>query len=330
VLRIDPYMVAQSLENVTGSLVSNLGNLSPRNLSDEVRLVFKEQVFADGTPSVETCSSFSGLEDSPIETFRECENPKRPWLWANDSDSKRVLVVRPGCKLWACPACSQRNRRRWAVRVFKGVEAYECERRQWWLATITMRGGKIRRDFLRDVAIMRDGWAKLYLRMKRHTSKAGNPHLRYVLLPELAPDTERLHCHMILNDSLTAVPQDSRDNPWRSDFLKDDAAACGLGYMNDIRPIDNAKLVAWYVSKYVGKSLGVNDWPKDFRRIRTSVGWPELKPEESIGENLTWNLADSRKIGEIVVKFWSVGFDAINLNTGELIEFETLPNEDYI
>jgi len=275
------------------------------NLSGVARLVFKEQPFA---------------EDSPLETFDECQNPKRPYLWANDFDSKRVLIVRPNCKLWNCPACAQRNRRRWAVRVFKGIEAYQIERRKWWLATITMRGGKIRRDFLRDVAIWRDGWEKLYLRMKRHTSKAGNPHLRYVLLPELAPDTERLHVHMILNDSLTAVPSKSKKNPWRSDFLKDDAAACGLGYMNDIKPIDEAKYVAWYVSKYVGKSLGINDWPPNFRRIRTSIGWPELKTEESIGANLCWNITNERKIHEIVDRFWSVGFDAINLNTGELIE----------
>jgi len=305
-------MVAQSLSFETG-------DLSPVLTSGEARLVFKEQPFA-----------VTHLEDTPLETFDECQNPKRPWLWANDSDSKRVLVVRPGCKLWKCPACAQRNRRKWAVRVFQGLQEYEREQRQWWLATITIRGGKTRRDFLRDVAIWRNGWEKFYLRMKRHTSKAGNPHLRYVLLPELAPDTGRLHVHMILNDSLSAVPTPKAKRPWRSDFLKDSAAECGLGYMNDIEPCFDAKLASWYVSKYVGKSLGINDWPEHFRRIRTSVGWPELSREESIGQNLTWNLADSRKISEIVVKFWSVGFDAINLNTGEIIEMDTLPDEDWL
>jgi len=294
---------------VTQSLSFETGDLSPVFLSGAARLVFKEQPFAD---------------DSPIETFDECQNPKRPYLWANDFHSKRVLIVRPGCKLWSCPACAQRNRRRWSVRIYQGIRDYEQERREWWLATITLLGGRFHRDFLRDVAIWRDGWSRLYLRMKRHTSIAGNPHLRYVLIPELAPDTERLHVHMLLNDSLTAVPTKRGKRKWRSDFLKDAAAEVGLGYMNDIEPIKEPQYAAAYASKYVGKSLGVKDWPPNFRRIRTSVGWPELRREESIGQNLNWNISDARKIHEIIERFWTVGFDAINLNTGEVIEMINL------
>lgn len=303
IIRPTIIMITQFQPNVTGSVVSNPADLSASGKSGVARLVTKEQVFAD---------------DDPAEVFEDCQNPKRPWLWANDFDAKRVLVVRPACKLWKCPQCAQRNRRKWAVRIYQGLEHYATDGRSWWFATVTMRGGK--RDFARDIAVWRDGWAKLYLRMKRHTGKGGNPHLRYVLLPELAPKTGRLHVHMLLNDHLGAVPTKSSKRPFRSDFLKDAGAQVGLGYMNDIRPVDDAKLASWYVSKYVGKSLGVGEWPEHFRRVRTSVGWPELKREESIGDDLNWNIADERKICEIVEKFWSVGFDAVNLNTGELLE----------
>lgn len=295
---------------VTQSLSFETGDLSPAFVGSQTRLVTKEQVCAD---------------DYPIERYVACENPKRPFLWANDSDSKRVLIVRPDCKLWSCPACAQRNRRRWAVRIYQGITEYSADGRSWWLATITLPSGK--RNLGRQVDIWRDGWPRLYYRMKRHTSKSGVGELHYVLCPELAPETGRMHAHMLVNDSLGAVLTKSKKTPYRSDFLKDAGAECGLGYMNDIRPLDDAKIGSWYISKYVGKSLGVDNWPEYLRRVRVSNGWPELKHEESIGANLSWNIANERKIYEIVQHFWGVGFDAINLNTGELVEIVDLPGD---
>ena len=37
---------------------------------------------------------------------------------------------------------------------------------------------------------------------------------------------------------------------------------------------DDVFYAIFYVTKYVGKSLGVHDWPKSYKRIRTSQKWP--------------------------------------------------------
>lgn len=300
-------MITQIQPNVIEPLVSKTGAVSPGISSDEVRLSIHRTTRRD---------------DYAPERYNPCSNPKRPYLWANDYDSKRVLIVRPNCKLWSCPECAQRNRRRWATRIYQGMNEYSVDGRCWWLATMTLLGGK--RSLDQQVYIWRDAWPKLYHRMKRHTSKAGNPELRYAIAPELSPEEGRMHCHMLLNDDLSAVPTKNKKQPYRSDWLKDNCAEVGLGYIADIRPMPNSKIGSWYMSKYVGKALGVEEWPKYLQRIRVSNGWPELKTEESIQPELNWNIALGSTIHEIVMKFWSVGFDALDLNTGELLEMDTL------
>lgn len=311
VLRVDNLMLTQKEPISSVSVGAFSGATPPSFVGSKNRLVIKEQVFADASENGVT---------------RSCENPKRPYLWANDTEQKRMLIVRPDCKTWACPGCAEKNRRRWAVRVYQGIVEYQNEGRAWWHATITLR--QKRAGLVIGLATWRDAWPRLYNRMKRMSLKAGNPVLRYVLLPELAPESGRFHVHMLLNDPLGASPTKSKRNPFRSDWLKDNGAAVGLGYMNDIRPIENASIASWYVSKYVGKSLGVEDWPEHFRRVRVSVDWPELKTEESIGDNLQWNVANERKICEIVSYAWDIGYDAVSLNTGEMIEYVDLEWRD--
>lgn len=292
---------------ITQSLGIETGALAPGISSGEARLgIHRTTLRGDYAP----------------ERYNPCSNPKRPYLWANDYDSRRILVVRPNCKQWSCPECSQRNRRRWATRVYQGMNEYAADGRAWWLATLTLLGGK--RSLDRQVYIWRSAWPKLYHRMKRHTRKLGNPELHYAIAPELSPEEGRMHCHMLLNDSLGATPTGRKKDPYISSWLKDNCAEVGLGYMADIRPMPNSKIGSWYMSKYVGKALGVEDWPKYLQRIRVSNKWPELKTEESIASDLNWNIALGSTISEIIMNFWSVGFDAVNLNTGELIEIVDL------
>jgi len=105
-------------------------------------------------------------------------------------------------------------------------------------------------------------WAKLSTRIRR-----AYPGIRYVLLPEQHKDGT-LHTHAIMSAEIT--------NTW----ISKNAHSSGLGYMSQSKPMHNSAGAAAYVSKYLAKTLGVEDWPPRFRRIRTSQKWPELIGED--------------------------------------------------
>ena len=106
--------------------------------------------------------------------------------------------------------------------------------------------------------------------------------MKYALLPEQHKDG-RLHMHMLIGAAI------------KKRWLKDNAFASGAGFMADSEPLTSGKRGAYYVSKYVGKSLGVEQWPVKFRRIRTSQKWPEVNFD--VGEDeiaLDWRLVRYR------------------------------------
>ena len=114
------------------------------------------------------------------------------------------------------------------------------------------------RGFRKSVDMWPTCWAKLSTRIRRKY-----PGIRYVLMPEQHEDGT-LHTHAIMGADIT--------NTW----ISKNAHTSGLGYMSQSKPMSSAIGAAHYVSKYIGKTLAVEDWPPRFRRIRTSQKWPEL------------------------------------------------------
>lgn len=246
---------------------------------------------------------------------QECSAPNRPWLMARDEQSKRLLVYRPGCKLWGCKACAERNRRRWTATIANGISYYqEVEKNAWWFVTLTTHEKLY--SFEQQIYVWRDAWPKLLTRIHR----ASEGKLRYVLLPELAPDTNRLHQHMIVNQSFGAKPRKSRKKGYSCSWLHDNPRECGLGYANDIKPVDSPALAAWYTAGYIGKALAVTNWPTNFRRVRTSTGWPELPEIPSPGDALSWGLTPSSQVEAQIESAWQLGYDVVNVGTGQVIE----------
>lgn len=245
-----------------------------------------------------------------------CETPGRPYLWRVDSGTGNALILRPNCNMWSCPHCAEVNRVRWSYKIKHGIQTYENEGDKFWFVTLTTH--RKLRSFDLSLKAWRSGWDKLYKRMKR----AADGNMHYVLLPELAPETGRLHAHMIINQSFGAVYShtDKKGNDrYKCRWIKDEPAACGLGYMNDIRPVNNAGLAAWYVSKYVGKSLGVNNWPKDFRRVRPNINWPE-QPIDDDKPDGDWKALMPGEFYSFCFRQWQAGNDIINIQTGEMVE----------
>lgn len=249
-----------------------------------------------------------------------CSTPNRPFLTARDEVSKRLLIYRPGCKLWSCTACAESNRRRWVAKIANGVNHYmQTENEKFWFVTLSTHEDLITFDM--QLAVWRKGWNKLYQRMQRFHDGS----LHYALLPELAPVTGRLHQHAIVNESFGANPRKSPKKGYSCSWLHDNPRSCGLGYANDIKPVDSPALAAWYTAGYIGKSLAVQNWPENFRRIRTSHDWPELPELPGQAAALTWGVIKPVLLDELISQMWRTGYDVVNVNTGEIIEVVDLP-----
>lgn len=148
----------------------------------------------------------------------------------------------------------------WAARIGQGYESYVLAGIVEW-RFITITSNPKLKSYAATMWVWPKAWAKLSARMRRAYTG-----IRYVLIPELHKDG-RLHIHMIASGGMT------------TSWLKKNAPYCGLGFMNEADRIEDVSRAIWYVVKYVSKGLDVNDWPRSFRRIRTSQQWPALDEE---------------------------------------------------
>lgn len=208
-----------------------------------------------------------------------CSKANRPYLAGFHINGKDIKIVRPPCKTWGCPQCAQTNRQHWMHRIAYGVSLYLDAGQEWMFGTLTAR--EDRRTFDKSLADWRQGWPKILKRLKRATPK--HQTFRYVMLPEKHPqdDFHTLHMHLMANQMFGAheVEREDGSTYWRSQLIADSCRECGLGYIHDWQPLRSEVGAAMYASKYIGKSLGFDDWPKYLRRVRTSNGWPELPPQ---------------------------------------------------
>lgn len=176
-------------------------------------------------------------------------------------DGNKLLVTRTRCKQWECPYCGMINAKVWRARVINGVNTLP-EGDGWYFVTITSSSKA--HKYAKTLENLRGGFDRLYHRMRR---KAGRK-IFYVRVFE-HHKSGKLHMHMLAN--------------WQAStrWYKDNAAACGMGYQCRQRAIDSVGLAAWYIAKYLSKSLAGEHMPKSVRRINTSHGWPALPPSES-------------------------------------------------
>lgn len=191
--------------------------------------------------------------------MKHCPNPGTPIMKGRDKSRGLVMVHKAGCKLWSCPYCSQKRKGYYAVKAWHGVEQYKTDGLpDWSFGTLTVH--ERWRGLDKSIPSFRENWNKFYTRLRRST-----PDFKYALMPEQHADGT-LHTHIISTCML----------PTR--WWKDQGRACGFGYMNENEPLGSSAYAAWYVTKYVGKTLEVGGWPRGFRRVRFNVRWPEPPP----------------------------------------------------
>lgn len=228
--------------------------------------------------------------------MKHCPRKNTPTGIGVNPQNHTAVVHKMGCKSWACPYCSIKRKGWLVVKAYMGIEAYkQAGTTDWFFGTLTMHRkwrGKA------SVTNFRKNWNKFYQRMKRAT----NGNLYYILLPEQHKDGS-LHVHII-----STCQKETR-------WWKDTGAACGYGFQNENEPLVSTVKAAFYVTKYIGKSLGVQEWPADLRRVRFSVRWPQPVSDEI----MSWQCVPPDLAKHAVRKRLSMGYKIVNAITGEVV-----------
>lgn len=188
----------------------------------------------------------------------ECKTLRRPYMKATDNETKTIYIIRPNCKQWSCKPCAERRRRVWVLYANYGGDALLAQGRS--LSFVTLTSHRMVRSLSGGISVWRKAWPKLSARWRRATDR-----LQYLYVPE-AGRIGHFHVHLITTATLP------------SRWYKDNAASTGLGYQAKAVPIVSATECGGYIGKYLGKALTVGNYPKYFRRVNSSQGWP--KPPE--------------------------------------------------
>lgn len=204
-------------------------------------------------------SSIEQVQKTRAETV--CQARNRPYLVGVNSHIKRAVLFQPRCKSWSCPVCAKINRALWAVRAFHGARIiHETLSKPIDFLTLTSHE---KLGPSASLAVWPEAWKRL--RMRARYAAGG---FDYLLVPEQHEDG-RLHVHAIETAALGTR------------WWKDNARECGLGFMADEQEARTPQGAAYYVVKYLTKSIGYTEWPRGFRRVRTSHDWPKLPAPEA-------------------------------------------------
>jgi len=229
---------------------------------DSIQLTeYQKQAFA-----VCPRSGLSFIEQLQISSSKPCPKTNVPYLIGVNENDKISILTKASCKMWNCEPCAARIARTWIAKIINGTNRLGGE---WSFLTVTAH-----RSFRKEKSIgnIRNGWKKLYNRILEKASQEAED-LHYAKVWEQQADGT-FHLHL-----LVSVCYGTR-------WAKDNAASCGLGFMDEWHTVDNAGMVAGYVAKYTLKNAilerGGVAWPKGLRRIETSRQWPVLGKKEQI------------------------------------------------
>jgi len=199
--------------------------------------------------------------------MERCPAPLEICMVGINHTQKKVIIFHPDCKKWSCPYCSVRNAGEWIHQGIRGSLLLTMQGEELRMVTITSRASITPN---KSLYFFSQNWPRLNQRMKYHGEKLGRAKPEYFLVPE-RHKSGVLHFHMLTT------------SPLKERWYKDNAPSVGFGYMAKAEPLRDALLAATYVSKYLMKSIDFAGWPKGFRRVRVSRGWPMSKPEKKPG-----------------------------------------------
>lgn len=187
-----------------------------------------------------------------------CPRPG-PVIARFDRQQMQIRLFRPPCKQWSCAYCGPQNALEWGYVAWSGTQKLQDAGLTVVFMTLTSHE-KLSPE--RTFDVWPDAWKKLRQRIVREYGKP-----EYFMVPE-RHRSGRLHMHALMSADI--------DGRW----LKTASRECGLGYMADVRIVEQAIGAAFYAAKYLNKH-GVR-WPNGWRRVRLSRDWPkeEIKVED--------------------------------------------------
>lgn len=210
------------------------------------------------------------LEHLGALSAKRCRNLKAPILFGEDPDSLKSIVIRSACKQWNCPSCGARNTKYWIAKIVNGMNVLGG---QWYFVTITAHESDRTSDG--TIKNLRQGWTKLYDRLR---NKFGKFDYFKVFEPH---EDDAFHLHLFVNVQIPYTVKElaNGEKDYKCKWLKDAARASDMGYIADYQPLRSPAGGAYYLAKYLTKSIGVggHDWPKNLRRVQCSHSWPKLK-----------------------------------------------------
>jgi hypothetical protein len=203
---------------------------------------------------------------------------------------EKVLLVSFDCDSWACDECADKMRRLHQLRIIEA--AAHTLQGHWTFITLTAHENW--RGVERSVANLKHGWRKFTERLRRHR---GTRH--YVLIHEMHADGT-LHIHMLYNGRVSKK------------WVKDNARACGMGYMADAQLLKDASAAGAYVTKYLTKAIAQGDvFPKRFKRVRYSVGFPRFDFTDH-SSDYYWTTAKHEEKAAVVAMAIRMGYAVID------------------
>ncbi len=187
-----------------------------------------------------------------------CQTPRRPLLRGVNSMTRNAVLFRPRCKSWKCAYCGEINRKLWAYKAQHGASVLQQQNPDIPLQMVCLTSHE-KLSPSASISVLPRAWDKI----RKRAGRASGLELVYFAVPE-RHKSGKLHLHGIFRTDLS-------ERWW-----KDVPRACGMGYMNDADDLAGAASAALYVSKYLGKTLAEESWPKYHQRVRKSNNWPAL------------------------------------------------------
>lgn len=227
-----------------------------------------------------------------------CEAPRRPLLRALNHERRVVIYFKPRCKSWKCPACAELNKRAWIARIYEATAFHLAQGASVAFTTLTTH------ERLSPDASWRlfyPAWRRLLMRARRAA-----PGGEYVMIPE-AHQSGKMHVHMLDTFAL----------PTR--WWKDNARACGLGFMAESEFAETPGGAARYAAKYLGKSLN-EEKLKGIRRVRKSKGFLNSQSELTLEDWTYVRLPDDVPLALDVDHFERQGYTVEILQHFEVYE----------
>ena len=234
---------------------------------------------------------------SPTTSLQERQAANAPCIYnapyfAYPVQQKIWRVTQGNCHHWDCPRCGLGRAKQEYGRMVNGCRLL-AEQHDLYFITITCRGKEISHEYAEKHY---GEWTNRLLDACRARCKRARCEWHYVQVTERQ---KRLHPHSHFittfspgctetttvrykKDETSGQRRKIVSTHIRSDWFEGQIKKSGLGEQYDITRVQSAEGASRYVAKYLFKpTIFSADWPKGWKRIRYSQGFPRQEDKKT-------------------------------------------------